>query len=639
MMVPRTFTTSGSWNSAQTQRVYTVPVKYQSPKTCYISYVSRRYLSIYSENSPYILAMYLKPEFSALLQNNDVPSELTILKVTESLKAPLNELQEIETEIQRLRKLMETMNIKRQSIQKIIDDHNIILSPARRLPRDVLHEIFLHCLPTKRNPTAEYSESPLLLTRICSLWRAIALSSPRMWSKVHIPLSNPSSSLDYGMITDETIRRQRFADVLRWRSDTVRRWLSRSGTCPLSLSIMHPDYHPGSTVDYEIAREMFNTLLSFADRWSDVDLSMPEDVYNKLQGRMDPTEFSSLKSLKVILHPKYHGANFVQPPPIQLLAAPSLCRITISAIWTTLRMTRNLVQPIWNHITHLTLASAIIDRYLLVLLRQCPNLVLGNLIVTASTWHNEPIVDQEEALLPCLESLAINDSGAQEMMTILFNAIKAPALTSLSYQWSNSPSHDEDNSTIPLPAPVIPLLKNSVLISDLLLDGVLSSQNTQECLRHGARITHVVFGKPPPAKALGRRNPDMSRPDMFDLRILSVGPLDVSPLPRLESLEAYQLSSLTDEDLLDLITSRINAFKRGETAALKSVKIYFLRPRQQDITEDVSRLAKEAGIEVKLDLTYQPESPSPSFGVTSNDCTWSSDTDAGYLSVESLDSS
>jgi len=159
--------------------------------------------------------MYLKPEFSALLQNNDVPSELTILKVTESLKAPLNELQEIETEIQRLRKLMETMNIKRQSIQKIIDDHNIILSPARRLPRDVLHEIFLHCLPTKRNPTAEYSESPLLLTRICSSWRAIALSSPRMWSKVHIPLSNPSSSLDYGMITDETIRRQRFTDVLR----------------------------------------------------------------------------------------------------------------------------------------------------------------------------------------------------------------------------------------------------------------------------------------------------------------------------------------------------------------------------------------------------------------------------------------
>ena len=42
--------------------------------------------------------MYLNPEFAALLRNNDVPSELTILEVTESLKAPLNELQEVEAE-------------------------------------------------------------------------------------------------------------------------------------------------------------------------------------------------------------------------------------------------------------------------------------------------------------------------------------------------------------------------------------------------------------------------------------------------------------------------------------------------------------------------------------------------------------
>jgi hypothetical protein len=119
---------------------------------------------------------------------------------------------------------------------------------------------------------------------------------------------------------------------------------------------------------------------------------------------------------------------------------------------------------------------------------------------------------------------------------------------------------------------------------------------------------------------------------MVDLRILSTGSLDVNLLPRLECLEAHRLSSLTDEDLLDVITSRIDASKRGETAALKSVKISFQRQRQKDITEDVSRLAKEAGTEVKLDLTYLPEEGfqfverlSPSFGLTSNDDMWSSE--------------
>jgi hypothetical protein len=105
----------------------------------------------------------------------------------------------------------------------------------------------------------------------------------------------------------------------------------------------------------------------------------------------------------------------------------------------------------------------------------------------------------------------------------------------------------------------------------------------------------------------------------------------MTPVPRLEYLEAYQLSSLTDEDLLKLIASRIDASKRGETAALKSVKVHFQRRRQKDITGEVSRLAKEAGIEVKLDLTYPPEGSkffdrlSPSFGLTPHDCMWSSE--------------
>ena len=61
------------------------------------------------------------------------------------------------------------------------------------------------------------------------------------------------------------------------------------------------------------------------------------------------------------------------------------------------------------------------------------------------------------------------------------------------------------------------------------------------------------------------------------------------------------------EDILDLIKSRIDAFKRGETMALKFVKIYFRRRKQRHITE-VSRLSMEAGVDVKLDLIYAPES-------------------------------
>ena len=196
---------------------------------------------------------------------------------------------------------------------------------------------------------------------------------------------------------------------MRLRCDAVRKWLSRSGTCPLSLSVTYPVYYSGiqDSKDDEFSHEIFSILLSFADRWKDVDLSMPEDIYNKLQSDINPNMFSSLKSLKIALYQDSHWDN-TQPTPIRLLAAPALRRITICGI-QTLHMTENLVQPIWNQITHITFASSTTDIYLLVLLRQCFNLVFGKFIVNSSSWPPQTIMDQDAVLLPRLESLAIDE--------------------------------------------------------------------------------------------------------------------------------------------------------------------------------------------------------------------------------------
>ena len=572
---------------------------------------------------------YFSDVFEAGIHCSLIPSESIILEVTESLEVPLNELQEVEAKIRRFSELLQKLKTKRKRIQKIINDHHIILSPARRLPPDVLHEIFLHCLPTRHNPIMKFSEPPLLLTRICSSWRAIALSSPRLWSKIHIPLpGDPAISESYSaIISDETRlndRRQRYAIVMRSRCHAIRSWLSRSGTCPLSLSVSYPDdcSDTQNSKNDQLIQEIFDILLSFADRWSNVLLSMPEDIYNKLQGDINPTTLSSLKSLKITLRSNYHGDT--DSIPIRLLAAPSLRRITFGGLQRDLStiMAGNIgYEPIWNHITHLAFDLST-DRSLFVLLKQCPNLVMGTFRVHDSDRSDEPSVDREQVLLPRLESLEINDGGLHEIMAVLFNAIKAPALTRLSYQGFDE-SDPEDNSAIPLPIPVLPLLENSTLISDLSLDGRPSSQDIQECLQRGTQVTRLAFGRPRSANA-SREYPNHVLPDIFDLRLLSVSSLDVSPLPKLESLEAYQLSSLTDEELLEVIGSRINASKRGKTAALKSVKVSFRRQRQKDITEDVYQLAEEAEIDMELDLTYLPtelkflKRLSPSFGLTSS---------------------
>ena len=93
----------------------------------------------------------------------------------------------------------------------------------------------------------------MLLNRVCSLWRSVALSSPRIWTRLHIPLpGNPSFPSPYGSNVDRALepRRQMFSKTMQLRCQAVKEWLDRSGSCPLSLSISCPLGHSPITTNY-----------------------------------------------------------------------------------------------------------------------------------------------------------------------------------------------------------------------------------------------------------------------------------------------------------------------------------------------------------------------------------------------------
>ncbi|KAJ6466428.1 hypothetical protein C8R45DRAFT_488794 [Mycena sanguinolenta] len=105
-----------------------------------------------------------------------------------------------------------------------------LISPMRRLPQDVLLEIFSSCLPSEHNALIDPSEAPLLLGRICRHWRDVAYSAPILWSSIHIP------SLDYAPL-----------HILLELERKVAMWLGRSATCPLSISLSnYENYIPHS---------------------------------------------------------------------------------------------------------------------------------------------------------------------------------------------------------------------------------------------------------------------------------------------------------------------------------------------------------------------------------------------------------
>ncbi|KAJ7441320.1 hypothetical protein B0H11DRAFT_524602 [Mycena galericulata] len=86
-----------------------------------------------------------------------------------------------------------------------------------RVPAEIFSEIFCNFL-APRKPEPLPSEGPLLLSQICSQWREIALSTPRLWSA--IVLVDPRSE-GICLLLDA--------------------WLSRARRCPLWISLEWTD--------------------------------------------------------------------------------------------------------------------------------------------------------------------------------------------------------------------------------------------------------------------------------------------------------------------------------------------------------------------------------------------------------------
>ncbi|KAJ7576014.1 hypothetical protein C8J56DRAFT_407185 [Mycena floridula] len=93
------------------------------------------------------------------------------------------------------------------------------LTEPRTIPRDVLQEIFIQCISSSRTSRMNVREAPMLLCRICSSWRTVALSTVRLWSSLR---------LDIGLYTSPRHR---------LRLENASSWISRSGAQPLVIDI------------------------------------------------------------------------------------------------------------------------------------------------------------------------------------------------------------------------------------------------------------------------------------------------------------------------------------------------------------------------------------------------------------------
>ncbi|KAJ6508063.1 hypothetical protein DFH09DRAFT_1199240 [Mycena vulgaris] len=182
--------------------------------------------------------MFIVPGLASKLDTNYVPSDAEVEEIMSALTEPLQRLSLLDERIAQLQEAINALVPERTSLNDEIERHQALISPARRIPQDVLEVIFAACLPTTHDAIISATEAPLLLGHICSYWRSVAHSMPTLWMSLYIPWATSSFGNDSAHApSDVTLR---FAEI-------VQEWLRRSGTSPISLSItflsiLHPAF-------------------------------------------------------------------------------------------------------------------------------------------------------------------------------------------------------------------------------------------------------------------------------------------------------------------------------------------------------------------------------------------------------------
>jgi hypothetical protein len=89
------------------------------------------------------------------------------------------------------------------------------LSPNQRLPFELIGEIFLHCLNSKRAVFQRLhdlsKEAPSLLCRVRSAWQSVALAIPDLWNRLSLSINLPPTGYDAAIQKYSALVSQRFS--------------------------------------------------------------------------------------------------------------------------------------------------------------------------------------------------------------------------------------------------------------------------------------------------------------------------------------------------------------------------------------------------------------------------------------------
>ena len=350
------------------------------------------------ENNP--MGLHLPP-----LSHQYVAMSEDEIFVQKSIQQIKSTVESVENEIMRLRRSLTELEEYRGQLYENMARHQAILSPIRKLPPEILAEVFLHAADDSSVVWPRENgdvEMPLLLGRICSCWRTVTHALPQLWSKIRLDIPRALESRSAGSFKAACVAVHGLVEMC----------LSRSRNALLSFSIT-ADGPP------ELIVPLLQAFVKHSSRWRDVSIDLAR--LSKYHQILMPAKGNVPK-----LHRLHLGTSIKDTLATDTLDAfqvsPSLKELSIS------HLTRpfHFLRIPWAQLTHLTSKmSTFREGEFSEILRHTKNLV----VFSTEGERILEVTSSQPVLLCHLEKMAIVNKGSY--ITKSFQFFTAPNLKEL----------------------------------------------------------------------------------------------------------------------------------------------------------------------------------------------------------------
>ncbi|KAK0442106.1 hypothetical protein EV421DRAFT_594294 [Armillaria borealis] len=251
------------------------------------------------------------------LRSGNSSFDIDVTALDEDITLQEKTVSDLNHRLKHLDALISRIRKERAKTAKNLAAKRSLLSPIRRLNRDVLLHIFSYVSDWKFNhnntsSSLDVKNAPWIFLRVCHWWRLIASSSPALWSTVSLVKVFPSFLPPHAL-------------------DIVRSQLQLSRDSPLKL-LLYCD-NPDGVNEEPLIKE----LVSHSSRWFSVYIRAFAPVLRQLSAVLETRNLSELKTLTLegFRQWEFDSNVFFDAPNLTSLRLDYSCRVLPSMFPTS----------------------------------------------------------------------------------------------------------------------------------------------------------------------------------------------------------------------------------------------------------------------------------------------------------------